>query len=387
MMADLKKNVANEDGFVLVFTVFLVLFLVIMIGIIGTYAMGAYKNQEQLINDNQAFFMAESGLNLAKSTMIENLEDLPLTGCFYPGDEPWLTSSEYDFSNGNSFKVWVSWEDIDFGSIYKVVSKGTAQNKSRILTVKLKRQTGMFIRKESDKIIETTEQRLYFNDEYQWSPYPFTPPTALVSEGTLNSSRTITGDHRYSGINLSKESLVINGPANLLIEGNITLKDSSITIQGSGSVNIYLTGNFDADNKSLLEVSQPLILNLKADPLYPQTINLSNTFHSTANSAKDFLIVAATDGYTDSPGTSINIDFKNKTCIRGGIFAPNAEVNMVGSESPKIVGAIVASKIYSTGGLQPADYVQYDPAIFDIPGVTEYSPTLTIEPESWGEYE
>lgn len=390
----MKKYLENQGGYIFLLTMFLSIVLTMMVGTVCTLTLTNYKEQIHTRRNTQAFYIAESGLSMAKYTLCE-LSQMPGDNHEYPEEDPWLQSDSNDFAPGNYYQVWA---DGDSSTKLIITSKGIAENRERVLQIEARviSASPMFPR----GIVETLPERpYYYGDEdgadgdhdgddsdyepYRWNPYYFQPPTGLPSEGTLTGG-SISGNHKYSGIDLgNRDVLTINGPAEIFIDGDIGMGNgSTLVIQGSGEVIIYLTGDLDAKNGSSFDLNQPLTLSLQGEAV--QNVSFNNSFTGNGATSKYFLIYSATDGYDTEPAyNNIEINFKNKSNSVVGIFAPNSHVAFNGSSNfdERIVGSVVAREI-SAGGHDVADYIVYDESLESL-GYS-YS-SVEIQEETWRE--
>jgi len=173
---------------------------------------------------------------------------------------------------------------------------------------------------------------------------PITAPASLQglpSEGSLNLSKTITGDHNYSNINLSGGKIVtITGNTNIYVTDQITLSGGSrIDVALGGISNVYVNGNvaFSGGSKVNNATKKPLSFNLWATNNCT-TMNLSGGF----------------DYY-------------------GTVYAPNANLNLSGGT--KVFGSVVGKTADLSGG----GVVHFDENLLTA------SPIYSVVPFVWQE--
>jgi len=144
---------------------------------------------------------------------------------------------------------------------------------------------------------------------------PVTVPEAidsLPSGGTINNDTTISSSGKYSSINLGNgEKVIISGDVTLYITGDMTLGNSAeLQIEEDSSLTLYLGGNFEGKNSSIVN-------NLTRDPQKLKIYGLDSCE---------------------------SMRFKNSTDLYGAIYAPNADVVM--DNSATVYGAVVAKNFY-----------------------------------------
>ena len=382
----LKRVVCNDKGYILGFTIVLVLLLTMAVGTTSTLLVLTNKSQKHVEQDNQAFYMAQSGLKMAEHKLL-NLGQQPDEDYQYPDDLPWLESQEEYFQEGNAFKVWTKWEDSE---TLIVTSKGLSKDQERVLEMKVIISNSSIF--PATGIVETKPGQPNYDPTYRWQHLAFEPPSDVTSEGLLNQGESLYGNHKYTGIELgNREVLTINGPADLFVDGNIEMKNGSkIVFQGTGKVRIFLTGNINCKNGSILDLNIPLELYLQGGS--PQNLVFYNSFHGSAVSAQYFLIMATTEGYNDGDPqpfepsfNNITINMKNKSYCAMGVFAPNSHVTFNGSPNhgERIFGSVVA-RMVTAGGHDATDYVEYDGSLGNIGYSNEYAEVLA---DSWREVE
>lgn len=379
--------IRNERGFTFPLVLFTVIILVFILAATVTINLAGVKNQVMESDKQQAYYMAESGLVMARYFLNEN--GAPSNDYKYQNDAPWLESKPEDFNKRNSYKVWLERDD---SSGWIVV---TSEGKRRIvlpngLNKDYKRTIRVTFTRSPfpDKIIETTPGRPYYVESYRWDKLEYSPPTDYLPEEGLTED-TVSGDHKYTSIELENgQTLNIQGPANIQIKGDIELKNgSTINISGEGPVNIYLEGDLTAKNGSSVVIDQPTTLLLKGEKGKHQEISLHNSFSGKAESARYFLIKVATSGYHDPPpppSNEVTFEFKNKAHVVMALFAPNSTVKFKGSkkENERILGAVVVREASATGNKDAAEFIEYDPELKDI---TFDAGDYQIVKSSWSE--
>lgn len=187
----------------------------------------------------------------------------------------------------------------------------------------------------------------WFNDtSYVWGTIThdnnYTLPTisvpaslvGLISSGTLNKTETISsGDYKYSSIDLASDKiLTINGPANIYLTGNPSIKmagESQIIISPSstGAVKIY------ADND--VSISGQGVINSTSLP-------------------KNFILYCSTSG-------NLDISITGQGDFYGGIIAPTANINISGQ------GNLFGSFIGKTVNMSGQAFVHYDESMKTLP--------------------
>lgn len=117
-------------------------------------------------------------------------------------------------------------------------------------------------------------------EEYVWEPYPVVAPGGTefeTSQGTIDSTRTITTSGQYSNINLPNgEILTVDltaagypgAPVTLYINGNVLLKNGAqiqiianpynTELKDPPVLNIYVSGSFQADNSGPINTTPPI---------------------------------------------------------------------------------------------------------------------------------
>ncbi len=140
---------------------------------------------------------------------------------------------------------------------------------------------------------------------------PVTVPESLESMpslGTINENTTINTSASYSSIDLgNSETVIISGDVTLYITGDIILGNSAeLGIENDASLTLYLAGDFEGKNSSLVN-------NSTQDPQKLKIYGL------------------------DSCET---IQFMNSADFYGAIYAPNADVIM--HNSGNVYGAVTA---------------------------------------------
>lgn len=160
-------------------------------------------------------------------------------------------------------------------------------------------------------------------------PTPSTPITTVPSSGTIGipsaSSPTYYRVSAYS--NSSLDSLVVDGPVVIIVDGSMTTK-GTIEVTSNGSIEFYISGDVDIGGNGM--------------------VNTTNV------PSKTMLFGTATTAGSQS------IKIAGNGALRAGIYAPNANLELKGSGSGgEFMGAAVANNITMTGNFD----FHYDEAL------------------------
>ncbi len=320
-----------------------------------------FRKQGWTNESNQAFYLAESGLKKAEYLVQEQDYVPPNQTTQQMDDEsnPWFSSATGEFPEGG-FKVWSQYVSNDvstFTDVYTFRSVGVVNKQKKILEEKVAISNQPMFGKA---VFETVPTSAYYDPTFRWDPLIFNPPFGTPYQ------YSITVDHQEDyQLDASAHDLNVS-----VGDGGISLNSqSSLTIVGPNTVRIFLTGDFNADNKSKIVFQDngklELILKGQTSTSLDQTVtfqNQSTTEGSTG--AADFLIASATIGWRLNPDADkLTININQNAGLICEILAPNSKIDFSGSSQQRVFGVVVARTI-ETGGINTAgDYVTYDPSL------------------------
>ncbi len=161
------------------------------------------------------------------------------------------------------------------------------------------------------------------------APNPPSPNTTLPSSGNIGTPSALSPTYykvsSYSS--QSQDTLIIDGPVVIIIDGSMTTK-GTIEITSTGSVEFYVAGDVDIGGNGMV---------------------------NTSNIPSKTMIF----GTASTPGSQ-SIKLAGNGALRAGVYAPNADLNLLGSGSGgEFMGAAVANNITMTGNFD----FHYDEAL------------------------
>jgi hypothetical protein len=129
------------------------------------------------------------------------------------------------------------------------------------------------------------------------------------------TTTTLTGDLHYSDIDVTSGTLVIEGPARIVVDALFADSSSELRIDASGgAVEIYATGDFNLQENSDITVTTP----------QPREVSL-------------FITASNLDGGTDTIILDSDGDFE------GVIYAPDAMIDV--DNEFHVYGAVKAKRV------------------------------------------
>lgn len=180
-------------------------------------------------------------------------------------------------------------------------------------------------------------------EEYVWDPYPVLAPSSTefaISQGIIDTERTITASGQYSGINMDNNDILTvdlvaaGAPVTLYINGDVRLKNHAqlqiiappynTALQDPPILTIYVAGSFIADNSGGINTTPPV--------------------GWTVPDSRMLQIYGIT---SPTPGCT-SIDLRVDGSFYGAIYAPNADV--LTRNSFPFIGAIAAKSFEQKNG-------------------------------------
>jgi hypothetical protein len=154
--------------------------------------------------------------------------------------------------------------------------------------------------------------------------FPAVVVPAFATSGALavsGTSTTITGDLYYTDIDVDAGTLVIEGPARIVVDGLDFDSASEIRIDATGgAVEIYGTGNFDLQENSQVTVVTP----------QPREVGLFLT-GSNLNGGTDTIVLDSDgDFYGTIYGPDALIDIDNEFFVYGAAKAKRLQLEFDG---------------------------------------------------------
>ncbi len=170
---------------------------------------------------------------------------------------------------------------------------------------------------------------------------------ATTDLGAVNNVTTVTGTG--GTLDVSATSIDLNG------------KGKNLTITGSGTVRLYVSGNTSLGGQSSITITpSPAGSSLKVEFYSGGTVNLDgNGIMNPDSNAADFLL------YGLPTCTSVSIN--GTADFTGAIYAPNATATLTGGA--RVDGSLVANAINAVGTID----FHYDEALGNAGNVISYS--------------
>jgi hypothetical protein len=161
------------------------------------------------------------------------------------------------------------------------------------------------------------------------APTPTSPITTLPGNGVVGTPSAMSPTYykvsNYT--NTSTDTLIVDGPVVIIVDGSMSTK-GTIEITSNGSVEFYVAGDVDIGGNGMVNTTN---------------IPSKNMIFGTATTAGSQSIKIAGNG-----------------ALRAGVYAPNANLNLLGSGSGgEFMGAAVANNITMTGNFD----FHYDEAL------------------------
>jgi len=209
---------------------------------------------------------------------------------------------------------------------------------------------------------------------YVLPPFPIFPED-LINRGSINLTGTqtdiISTEGRYNDISLSNSShLTINlaGETRIRVNNLHLSNNTSIRLQGSGTLLLYVDGSFSLSNSATInnngDPSALFLFYKGTGAISPvnSTVFVGSIFAESANFSLSN--AGSITGNIFTGGTNVNISNGVTANVRA-LLAPNATVTL--SNSAEIRGALVAREVFMSNSAQ----VRFDSSITDevtVPG-------------------
>lgn len=308
----------------------------------------------------QAFYAAESGLNIALYRIQQQGESPPAPGATSCTDAPWFQSGPDDFPDAPDTGYRVCLEEVPDGRV--LVAQGYSGRSTRTvrLTIRKPRSAAVYFRKDLQQsgIIEVGGTR-----NWQWpevtlpdlSPPPGTP---AGPEPSGNPPAIPPGTYRYKELTVNKEeTLRIAGPATIYVERNVTVEnEATLEIAGAPPVFFFVNGDFtlEKDGKLLRTVDTSFYVgdrvawknDSRVEGPSPLLIVIGDTLTVDRNAEINAGADASSMGIylVTTPAKSVrSVDIKNDVTFTGGLYAPTLAVKI--ENGSRVTGAVVGETV------------------------------------------
>lgn len=323
----------------------------------------------------QAFYAAESGLNVALYRLWELREPLPAPGSTDCTRSPWFESSPDDFPGKPDTGYRVCVEEGPGGRV--LVARGYSGRSTRTvrLTLRRPRSAAEYFPEDRQEngVIEVGD------GEWEWPEValPDLAPPSGTPEGPELAGDPATmppGTYRYDKLEVEKNAtLRIQGPATIYVKEDVRVKDNAVLeVTGSGAVSIYVKGDFDLANRARFVRTQETALYVGKGVKWENNARVEGSGRLLIVLGGDLEVengVAVNSGASaDAMGIYLTTDaghkvkLKNNATFVGGLYAPTAAKVEI-ENNASLVGAAVGETVTLDKNATTA----WDPRVQDAP--------------------
>lgn len=368
----ISKILRDKRGFILPFTLIIIVILSFLITAILTLVLTNYKNATYHSNKTKALYLAESGINDALYHLIEK------------GEQPaQINSDPAVIGNDASYSVQL----IHAGSgKLKITSTGTYRGVKNTASLMVYYVGGtLFPQAIVDLSALPGEEGYYEGYQYPEITFNLPPVPQGLHPETLNPGQGVgPGDHWFTSFELrNNKSTTITGPANIYVTGDFQL-DNNASLKVNGQVTFYISGDLVMNNNSSLNLLEATTWYIGNDASFQNGATLTQTQPATfylkgdldaGNNCRLGTMPAANLLFYLTTDKSHDVDVNNNAAIKAGLFNATGQVNI--DNNATINGGVVGQQV----SLKNHAAVNYDESLKNVGGGS--NGTWKIQAGSW----